>query len=285
MPTSHTAAMRIALISDSHLSARSPECVANWHAARRAVARLSPDVTVHLGDITLDGQSRPEELGFAAELVQRWPTEMRCLPGNHDMGDGSGEVALDEGLLSSYRHQFGPDHWHVEVDGWQLLGINAQLLGSATPPELAQWRWIEAVAAANAPGTRTALFLHRPLARVHPGDPKTSGRYVAPAARERLLEGVLNKTLRLVVSGHTHQYLDTIASGVRHVWMPSSGFVLPDEMQARVGEKLVGIGVLELNGDTMAFDLWCPDGMIRHELPNRAALPAAFADRGLAEMT
>jgi len=39
---------------------------------------------VHLGDITLDAKSNPEELAFAADLVQRWPTEMLCLPGNHD---------------------------------------------------------------------------------------------------------------------------------------------------------------------------------------------------------
>jgi hypothetical protein len=150
-------------------------------------------------------------------------------------------------------------------------------MGSGTPQEQAQWRWIEALAAANEPGTRTALFLHRPLARIRPGDPKTRGRYVAQAARERLLEGPLKATLRLVVSGHTHQYLDSVSSGVRHVWLPSSGFVLPDEMQVRIGEKLVGIGLLELNADTMAFDLWCPDGMVRHELPPMPVPGSLFA--------
>jgi hypothetical protein len=110
------------------------------------------------------------------------------------------------------------------------------------------------------------LFLHRPLARVRPDDPKDRGRYVAKAARERWLDGPLKATLRLVISGHTHQYLDVVAAGVRHVWMPSSGFVLPDEMQARVGEKLVGIGLLELKHDTMRFDFCCPEGMLRHEL-------------------
>jgi hypothetical protein len=34
---------------------------------------------------------------------------MRCLPGNHDMGDASGEVALDETLLANYQRLFGPD--------------------------------------------------------------------------------------------------------------------------------------------------------------------------------
>ena len=37
-------------------------------------------------------------------------------------------------------------------------------------------------------------------------------------------------------------------------------------MQARVGEKLVGIGLLELDDDTMRFELCCPDGMARHDL-------------------
>jgi len=263
--------MRIALIADSHLSPRSPECVANWHAARHAVERLSPDLTVHLGDITLDGQTHPDELGFAAQLVQRWPTDMHCLPGNHDMGDGSGEAPLDDALLASYTRQFGPDRWHLAADGWSLLGINAQLLGSGTPQEDEQWRWIEAIATASAPAARSVLFLHRPLVRVRPDDPKDKGRYVAQAARERLIDGPLKSTLRLVVSGHTHQYLDVVASNVRHVWMPSSGFVLPDQMQGRIGEKLVGIGLLDLHGDTMHFDLWCPDGMARHDL---SAMPA-----------
>ena len=258
--------MRIALISDTHLSQRSPECVSNWHAARRAVERLLPDITVHLGDITLDAETHPDELAFAADLVHRWPQEMRCLPGNHDMGDASGERPLNGALLDSYTRLFGPDHWCLSVDGWQLLGLNAQLLGSDTEQERSQWQWIERVVPAPGSKTRTALFLHRPLARVRPDDPKDRGRYVAALARERLLSGPLSASLRLVVSGHTHQYLDVVTSGVRHVWMPSAGFVLPDDMQARIGEKVVGIGLLELNVGSMEFDLWCPDGMTRHDL-------------------
>ena len=271
--------MRIALIADSHLSPRSPECVANWHAARRAVERLSPDLTVHLGDISLDGQTRPEELGFAAQLTRRWSTKMLCLPGNHDIGDGSGEEPLDGGLLDAYSHLFGADHWCTAGSRWQLIGINAQLLGSGTPHEDRQWRWLDALAAGTAKSTRTALFLHRPLARVRPEDPKRRGRYVAEAARERLLQGPLKRTLRLVVSGHTHQYLDDELCGVRHVLMPSSAFVLPDAMQARVGEKLVGVGLLELGRETLRFDLWCPDGMIRHDL----SAMAVFSDLAGAE--
>jgi 3',5'-cyclic AMP phosphodiesterase CpdA len=163
--------VRIALIADSHLSPRSPECVANWHAARHAVRRLAPELTVHLGDIALDAPSHPAELAFAADLVRTWPTEMRCVPGNHDVGDGSGEEPRDDALLASYRGLFGPDRWQLAADGWRLIGINAQLLGSAGDEESAQWRWLEQVASSTAPAVRTALFVHRPVERVVPADP------------------------------------------------------------------------------------------------------------------
>jgi predicted phosphodiesterase len=258
--------MRIALIADTHLSPRSPECVANWHAASRAVERLGAELTVHLGDITLDGQARPEELGFASSLLQRWPTPVRCVPGNHDLGDGSGEAPLDTQLLSAYREVFGHDQWAVDFGHWKLLGINAQLLGTDTAEEAALWRWIEEQAHLCGTASRTALFLHRPVLRPTPDELNRNGRYVPINARERLLNGPLHRTLRLVVSGHTHQYLDTTLEGVRHLWLPSTGFILPDTMQTRLGEKIVGIGLLDFSEEEARFDLWCPDGMMRYDV-------------------
>jgi 3',5'-cyclic AMP phosphodiesterase CpdA len=258
--------MRIALIADTHLSARSPECVANWHAARRAVGRLGADLTVNLGDITLDGQTHVDELAFASRLMQHWPTEVRCVPGNHDLGDGSGESPLDERLLRVYRDHFGPDQWVVRAGHWKLLGINAQLLGTDSAQEEALWVWIEEQVRASADTEHTALFLHRPMLRPRSSELRRKGRYVSRAATERLLHGPLRPTLRLVVSGHAHQYLDTTVDAVRHLWMPSSAFILPDDMQVRIGEKLVGIGLLDLSEEVARFDLWCPDGMKRHDV-------------------
>ena len=258
--------MRIALIADTHLSARSPECVANWHAARRAVGRLSAHLTVNLGDITLDGQTHGEELAFASRLMQQWPTETRCVPGNHDLGDGSGELPLDDRLLSAYIDVFGPDHWVVKVGDWKLLGINAQLLGTDSAREEALWEWIAKQVVPAAEHAHTALFLHRPMLRPQLGELTRKGRYVSRGPAERLLNGALKSTLRLVISGHTHQYLDTTVNGVRHLWMPSTAFILPDDMQARIGEKVVGIDLLDFSDGAARFDLWCPDGMKRHDV-------------------
>jgi 3',5'-cyclic AMP phosphodiesterase CpdA len=258
--------MRIALIADTHLSVRSPECVANWHAAGRAVERLGADLTVNLGDITLDGQTHADELAYASRLMQKWPTEVRCVPGNHDLGDGSGESPFDERLLLAYRECFGPDHWVLQMGSWKLLGINAQLLGSDTAEESALWAWIEEQARPAADHESTALFLHRPMLRSQSSEIARQGRYVSRTATERLLKGPMQPTLRLVVSGHAHQYLDTMVEGVRHLWIPSTAFILPDDMQSRIGEKLVGIGLLQLGEEAAQFDLWCPDGMRRHDV-------------------
>lgn len=251
--------MRIALIADTHLSARSPECVANWHAARRAVGRLGADLTVNLGDITLDGQTHGDELAFASRLMQQWPTEMRCVPGNHDLGDGSGEMPLDDRLLRVYGNIFGPDHWVIKAGDWKLLG-------SDSAQEAALWAWIANQVGHAADHAHTVLLLHRPMLRPRSGELTRKGRYVSRAATERLLKGPLQSTLRLVVSGHTHQYIDTTVDGVRHLWMPSTAFILPDDIQTRIGEKLVGIGLLDLGEDAARFDLWCPDGMRRHDV-------------------
>jgi predicted phosphodiesterase len=260
--------MRIALIADTHLSVRAPECVANWHAARRAVARMDASLSIHLGDITLDGQHDSEELAFAARLLRYWPTPLRCVPGNHDLGDGSGEAPLSAHCIAAYGEHFGPSCWAVRTGGWLLLGIDAQLLGSDSPEEEDQWAWIEHQALLQGPQLQTALFLHRPLLCSSASGVARRGRHVNLGATQRLLGGALQDSLRLVVSGHMHQFRDLMIDGVRHLWMPSTAFVMPDEMQLRQGEKVVGVGLLELKDNEVRFDLWCPNGMVRHEVDN-----------------
>jgi len=270
--------MRIALIADSHLSARAPECVSNWEAAAAVVARLGAELTIHLGDISLDGQNHPDELAFAAEAVRRWPTPMLCVPGNHDMGDGSGEAPLDAERLARCREAFGADRWAVRADRWELIGLNAQLLGTGTADEAEQWQWLDAHLEQSIEPQHRMLLLHRPIARTiartsarpTEGERARRGRYVVDAACERLLKGRLRDKLRIVLSGHTHQHLDRREANVRHVWMPSTAFVLPDTMQARVGEKVVGVGVLDVAGSSARIDVLVPDGMARHLLTDLA---------------
>jgi 3',5'-cyclic AMP phosphodiesterase CpdA len=258
--------MHIALIADSHVSARAPECVDNWNRVACAMPGLDVALTVHLGDITLDGERYPEEIDYAADLIERWPTPIRCVPGNHDVGTGSGEERLSTNKLSRYERALGADRWVVREDGWVLFGLNAQLLGSGTFAEAMQWAWLEQEAAVLDPHDRVVLFLHRPVVRAAGDRWMPTGRYVHAEGTRRLLGGPLRNALRLVVSGHTHQALEFTSGSVRHVWVPSSGFVINDAMQPPVGRKVVGIGLLVLERDGFLYERHLPSGMREHEL-------------------
>jgi 3',5'-cyclic AMP phosphodiesterase CpdA len=261
--------MRIALIADTHLSPLAPECIANWHVVRRAVQRLGVDLTLHLGDITLEGDQRPDELRFAAELVQQWPHPMLCVPGRHDIGDGLGdgsdEATPAQQRLQAFGEHFGSDRWALAARHWLLLGVNAQLFGSGGAPEKAQWQWLDEQARLAPPHAQIALFLHRPLLPAQPdardAQSLSAGWQVPAASRARLLHGPLQAGLRLVVSGHMHRHLDRVIDGVRHLWLPSTAYVLDDAHQTRAGARLVGLGVLDLSDCEAAFDLWSPQGL------------------------
>jgi len=79
--------IRISVVSDSHLAPAAPACNANCLAVREYVVQSGSDLTVHLGDITLDAASDSSQLDGARAMCEPWPTMFRFLPGNHDIGD------------------------------------------------------------------------------------------------------------------------------------------------------------------------------------------------------
>ncbi|HKW92540.1 MAG TPA: hypothetical protein VJX92_11610 [Methylomirabilota bacterium] len=83
--------------------------------------------------------------------------------------------------------------------------------------------------------------------------------------------------VRAVISGHTHQYRDRIVDGLRHVWVPSAAFYLPDAIQERIGEKVTGLWVLDLTPDGYRFHLVCPDGVTRNSALDHPVHPELAA--------
>jgi len=276
--------MRIVLVTDSHLGPQAGPCNENWLAVRRFIERSNADLTIHLGDITVDAANNAHELGYARDLCRDWPTPIRFLPGNHDIGDNPpgpdvpSKEPLDLARLVEYRAVFGADYWSIETEGGRLIGLNAQLLGSATAAEDAQWHWLEREVTALQAGAPIVLLLHKPMFQEGPDDDTPHIRYVPLAPRRRLFALLRHAAVRLVLSGHVHQYLDRTI-GWRHVWLPSTGFYIPEPRQERIGEKVVGLGVLELTRDLCRLDLVCPDGVRRHcgtdmpLYPNKASKP------------
>jgi 3',5'-cyclic AMP phosphodiesterase CpdA len=235
---------RIAQISDTHLSRDKPFFVDNFCAIGEALRRERPDLVLNTGDMSLDGASRASDLAAARHLHDALGLPVRFLAGNHDLGDSPdapahGEPAIDEPRRARYLAHFGADFWTLDVPGWRLLAINAQLLDS----DLAACReQDEAIvhAVADLGPRQLALLVHKPLFDQAAGETVISSRFINPGPRAALLALLGDVVPTLVVCGHVHQFRETWPKGSRHVWGPSTGFVIPDRIQPLYGLKEVG---------------------------------------------
>lgn len=285
----------MAVVSDSHLSERTPEAVANWRAAVDDLAAAPPDAVVHAGDLSADGPGHAGDLPFARGELDRLAgvpatAGVGVLPGNHDVGESPGAppehrvVAPD--LLDRYRDVVGPDRWVLDVGSWRLVGLNALVMGSGlADEEEAQWAWL-ARALGDGAHEHVALFLHKPLAPPPDRpDPGQHHRYVPPADRRRL-SAVLagagapgGTAVRAVVSGHVHQYRRHDLDGVPQVWAPTTWAVLPERIQPVLGEKACGVLDLSLAADgTVTAGLRRPPGLSQLVLGHDLANPYAPDD-------
>ena len=223
--------MQIALVSDTHFDSNDTLLVENWLAVERWLKAAAPDLVIHLGDITAKGSKDGAQLRFAHQLLTRSGFDIRAIPGNHDIGDCPTAVGLtpDEPLvperLEDYRGLFGPDRWRIEAEGWRLIGLNALLLATGLAEEEAQFQWLaQTLAEGDGP---VGVFLHKPLFRDDPDENIVHVRYIAKAARQRLLSILADHDLRFVAAGHTHQVHRHRQAGVDHVWAPSTAFTVP----------------------------------------------------------
>lgn len=261
---------RALVVSDSHLSTRTPEAVDNWRAVAAYAAETQPDHVIHCGDVTADAPNHPEDLLLARSSFDLTGARVHAIPGNHDIGDAPrpgmrSEWEVTTKRLVGYQRELGLDRWSLDIPGWRLIGLNAQLLGSGLDEEDDQWRWLGAVVPRHRP---IALFLHRPLLPPPDHDDDTDpGRYVAPTARDRLLEVLAARPGSLAVSGHVHQFSDHVIDGVRHVWAPTTWATIPDRVQRVLGRKACGVVELGLDEDgSVDVALRIPPGVTQQVL-------------------
>ena len=279
-------ATRVLVVSDSHLSSRTPEALANWDAVVEHIASDRPDVVVHAGDVSTDGTEVEDDLAFARVQLDRSELPVHAIPGNHDLGDNphagyadpSGAIRdhaeddgdgprhgrIDAGRLARYRTHLGPDRFTIDIPGWRLVGVDAQLFDSGLDDEAIQWAWLDEQVRAAGPRDRVGLFVHKPvIPSPSLADDVNPGRYVPPSARARLL----GTGARLVVSGHTHQFCRHRTDGVTHVWVPSTWAVIPERFQPTIGDKVCGVVELVLHDDGRCeVELILPYGIVQQAI-------------------
>ena len=235
---------RVAQVSDSHLSRRKPFFVENFNVVAEALAASAPDLVVNAGDVSLDGVAEESDLAEARRLHDAIGLPTRFIPGNHDVGEthdvpDTRETRISPATRERYLHHFGEDFWHLDVPGWRLVGIDTQLLASDLDAAAEQLDFLTE-AAVSSERRSLALFVHKPLFDASPNEAAVTGRFVSPAARAELLGAFGGRHPLVVASGHVHQYRSTLIDGIRHIWAPSTGFIIPDSRQPRYGEKEVG---------------------------------------------
>ena len=267
---SYPGSSRVLVISDSHLSTRTPEAISNW----AAIARVAGDfqLVIHAGDLTLDGAGNVAELREARQLLDALPVPWVAVPGNHDIGDnpGSEGSVVDRARLDGWRELIGPDYWTVEIGKTTAVGIDAQLLGSGLDVEDQQWAWLQERLASQPPDRQVILVSHKPLIASEDEIASSPGyRFVPFKGRDRLLTLIDRVRCPLVVSGHVHQFRTLTVGPRRHVWAPTSWAVLPERAQRTIGSKCCGALSLELgSSDLVRLELIEPPGLLQLTLEN-----------------
>lgn len=235
----------IAQISDTHLSADKPFFMANFDRVGDALRDARPDLVLNSGDISLNGVESDDDLAAARQRHDALDLPVRYIPGNHDIGENQ-EVRhagydhpIDGARRARYRRHFGADWWLLDMPGWRLVAVNAQLVGADLEAAAEQEEFITE-AASGARGRPIALFIHKPLFDQSADETAVGGRFLNPSPRGRLLAAFGKARPALVACGHVHQYRSSDISGARHVWAPSTAFIIPDRRQPRYGLKQVG---------------------------------------------
>lgn len=241
---------RLTQITDTHLGARFPEFVENFHRVSQHIDDNRPDLIINSGDVAFDGPGHPDDLDFARALHDVLPVDCRYLPGNHDIGDNPTLTGMQptqrvsETNRQSFITVFGEDRWQFDAAGWCFIGLNSLVMNTALACEVEQREWL-AEQLSTTRGKPVALFIHKPLYKDAPDDAETAAtsfRYVPMPARSDLVHMLDGVNLRLVACGHVHQRRDTTFRNVRHIWAPSSSFVIrSNAKQELIGVKEVGL--------------------------------------------
>lgn len=263
--------MKIAQISDTHLSDRHGFFVENFLRTVDAVNDWQPDLVIHTGDLSINGADRKADLDFSMRAMERIDAPVRVLPGNHDVGEEPGFEQLDqpttEARLRIYQQMVGDDRWAFDAGaGWRIIGLNAQVLGTGLDREAEQFDWLELeLSTAAAAGRPIGIFTHKPLffPRHITGD--TPGTIFMPAgARSRMFSLLTRHRVRFVASGHLHKFLDIRLAGTRWIWAPATAY--RSGLKVGVGHATLGFIKMELGRDSMTADLCEPEGLVARRL-------------------
>ncbi len=266
--------MRVAQISDLHLSKDHAYFYRNWRVVLDRINDTKPDLVVIGGDVSFNGADSLRDLEFARSEIDRIEAPTVVIPGNHDIGDHPQSRKLDQPVnarrMARWLDVFETDRFCVEQGGLRIVGMNTELLGSGLPQERDQWEWVAAELAPRGPsGSRPALlFMHKPLFARRPDESGFNKSCVDPPSRTRLWSLLKPAEVPTVASAHVHVYKHVRARGIDFVWCPATSFVVGWEGKD-VFDGIRRAGYLEYDiGETINHTWIEPDLLVNYDLRN-----------------
>lgn len=235
---------KLAQISDAHLSNRNTYFDDAWAALSGELSRREPELVVSTGDVSLDAPDFADDMMDAGRRHAALGFALHAVPGNHDVGEPPLQDVRNQAVcdrtLKAFRDALGPDFWMEDRKGWRLIGMNSQIVHSGHPDEARQLAFLRQ-AVETAGSQKLALFTHKPF-ELQPGQTPPEGYWtIHRDARDTYRFLLDDERLRLIASGHLHEYRALRAGNVLHVWGPSTAFLVDDEIHAsNGGERLLG---------------------------------------------
>lgn len=266
--------LRIAQVTDLHLSQEFPLFLLNWEILAERLRELAPDLVLMTGDVGLSDPDREQDLAFARGRLDALGLPWLAIPGNHDIGETPrpGYASLEHPTVTSERRQrfvrhFGEDGWTRSLEGWLLLGLNAQLLGSGLPDEAEHRRWIEDSLAAHS-GDAVLVASHKTLFSTDAGADEPG--WSIPQVESRWLEGLLGRfRTKVLISGHLHREKRYTHAGIDCIWGPSTAFFASHpRIEKRKGRLRVGALLLTLSADAVEVEHIGDDRLLEHDARN-----------------
>jgi 3',5'-cyclic AMP phosphodiesterase CpdA len=236
-----TGMIRVLQISDTHLRSGDAASLAFWPQLQAFVRADPPDLIVHTGDLIKEEPDNEDDRRFAAACLRALDSDVVCIPGNHDIGDGPpGGTGPDPLLLDRFRIEHGAAHWVRRIGGWAFVGVNAMLFGSGLPSEAAEWVWLQDTLA-DVAGLSVAVFLHKPPFGIGPADSGDHSAFIAAKSRDRLWSLLTSRAVQLVACGHRHEYRVLFADRILTVWAPTTSTLLDERTPPLAPYALPGL--------------------------------------------
>jgi 3',5'-cyclic AMP phosphodiesterase CpdA len=269
-PSERRGAIRIAQISDTHLSATHAYFLDNFRALANDLARDPPDLIVHSGDVAFNAPVVEADLAFSRTEMQRLTAPWRIIPGNHDIGEAPRHARLDQPLtdarIASWRQHFGPQWWCHDLGDWRLVGLDTSLFASDRPEEAEQQSFL-----ADALATRGArpvlLFMHMPPFVDEAEDQRPTTSCIPFETRLTFLETCSLGGVRQIACGHLHVYRQMRWREIDIVWAPCTSFVHIARWQKHFG-AFARSGYVEwtLDRDRLSHRLVEPPRLVTHDM-------------------